>query len=69
MITDAPWTVVKSNDKKRARLEAMRHVLARFAYPEKDLEVAHEADPAVVGPASELFEHGESAGAPAPPLR
>ena len=66
---DAPWTVVKSNDKKRARLEAMRHVLARFAYPEKDLEVAHEADPAVVGPASELFEHGEGAGAPAPPLR
>ena len=24
---DAPWTVVKSNDKKRARVEAMRHVL------------------------------------------
>ena len=30
---DAPWTVVKSNDKKRARIEAMRHVLARFDYP------------------------------------
>ena len=56
---DAPWTVVKSNDKKRARLEAMRYVLARFDYPEKDLEVAHEADPAVVGPASVLFEAGE----------
>lgn len=23
----APWTVVRSNDKKRGRLEAMRHVL------------------------------------------
>ncbi|MFB6394097.1 polyphosphate kinase 2, partial [Polymorphospora sp. 2-325] len=33
---DAPWTVVKSNDKKRARLEAMRHVLARFDYTDKD---------------------------------
>ncbi|HEY2225288.1 MAG TPA: polyphosphate kinase 2 [Actinomycetospora sp.] len=67
---DAPWTVVKSNDKKRARLEAMRFVLSRFDYPEKDTEVAHEADPAVVGPASVLFEHGESAGArQAPPLR
>ncbi|MFC5063027.1 polyphosphate kinase 2 [Actinomycetospora atypica] len=67
---DAPWTVVKSNDKKRARLEAMRHVLARFDYPEKDPEVAHPADPAVVGPASELFEHGEQSGARhAPPLR
>ena len=63
---DAPWTVVKSNDKKRARLEAMRHVLARFDYPEKDPEVAHPADPAVVGPASVLFEHGEQAP---PPLR
>jgi hypothetical protein len=33
---DAPWTVVKSNDKKRARLEAMRHVLSRFDYDDKD---------------------------------
>ena len=32
---DAPWTVVKSNDKKRARLEAMRHVLNRFDYAEQ----------------------------------
>ena len=33
---DAPWTVVKSNDKKRARLEAMRYVLASVDYPNKD---------------------------------
>lgn len=32
----APWTVVKSNDKKRARLQAMRHVLSRFEYKGKD---------------------------------
>ncbi|MEU5674872.1 polyphosphate kinase 2 [Micromonospora sp. NPDC047753] len=36
---DAPWTVVKSNDKKRARLEAMRHVLHRFDYTGKDFAV------------------------------
>ncbi len=66
---DAPWTVVKSNDKKRARLEAIRHVLHRFDYPEKDPEVAYAADPAVVGPASELFEHGEESARQAPPLR
>src|SRR6187455_579866 len=36
---DAPWTVVKSNDKKRARLEAMRHVLSRFHYDGKDVEL------------------------------
>ena len=43
---DAPWTVVKSNDKKRARLEAMRHVLNRFDYDDKDLEVVGTAGPA-----------------------
>ena len=33
--TTRPWTVVKSNDKKRARLEAMRHVLSLFDYAEQ----------------------------------
>src|SRR5690349_18073538 len=33
---DAPWTVIKSNDKKRARCEAMRYVLGRFPYDNKD---------------------------------
>src|SRR5207344_893982 len=42
---DAPWTVVKSNDKKRARVEAMRHVLGQFEYAEKDHEVVGTADP------------------------
>ena len=32
---DAPWTVIKSNDKKRARLEAMRYVLSQFDYPSR----------------------------------
>ncbi|MEV0329863.1 polyphosphate kinase 2 [Micromonospora echinospora] len=48
---DAPWTVVKSNDKKRARLEAMRHVLNRFDYTDKDTEVVGVPDPLLVGPA------------------
>ena len=64
---DAPWTVVKSNDKKRARLEAMRSVLSRFDYPEKDHEAVGTPDPNVVGPAASLFEHGEDGGAAAPP--
>jgi polyphosphate kinase len=34
--TFVPWTVVKSNDKKRARLNAMRHVLQMFGYPRRD---------------------------------
>ncbi|RAO27362.1 Polyphosphate kinase [Micromonospora noduli] len=48
---DAPWTVVKSNDKKRARLEAMRHVLHRFDYTGKDAEVVGTPDPQIIGPA------------------
>jgi polyphosphate kinase 2 len=46
---DAPWIVVKSNDKKRARLEAMRYVLGLFDYDDKDPEVARGSDPVVVG--------------------
>ncbi|WP_328652549.1 polyphosphate kinase 2 [Micromonospora sp. NBC_00330] len=48
---DAPWTVVKSNDKKRARLEAIRHVLHRFDYTGKDPEVVGTPDPQIIGPA------------------
>ncbi len=55
----APWTVVKSNDKKRARIEAMRSVLARVEYADKDHEVVGEPDPRVVGPAATLLEEGE----------
>ena len=57
----APWTVVKSNDKKRARLEAMRHVLSLFDYPDKDLDVVGKVDRKIVGKASRLFEFGEDA--------
>ncbi len=56
---DAPWTVVKSNDKKRARLEAMRYVLNRFDYADKDAEVVGTPDPQIVGPASLAVEGTE----------
>ena len=59
----APWTVVKSNDKKRARLGAMRHVLSLFDYPGRDDTVVGSPDPLVVGPASEVYERGETPGA------
>jgi polyphosphate kinase 2 len=44
----APWTTVKSNDKKRARLNAMRHFLTQFEYPGKEHEVVETADPLIV---------------------
>ena len=56
---DAPWTVIKSNDKKRARLEAMRHVLRIFEYENRDDEVVGKPDPLLIGPASRLFEDDE----------
>jgi polyphosphate kinase 2 len=56
---DAPWTVVKSNDKKRARLEAMRHVLNRFEYANKDEEIVGRPDPLLIGPASLAVEGTE----------
>ncbi|RJK95505.1 polyphosphate kinase 2 [Vallicoccus soli] len=56
---DAPWTVVKSNDKKRARLETLRHVLSRFPYEGRDDEVVGAPDPLVVGPAAQVFETDE----------
>ncbi|HEU5354395.1 MAG TPA: polyphosphate kinase 2, partial [Actinocrinis sp.] len=58
---DAPWTVVKSNDKKRARLGAMRHVLSLYDYPDKDPEIAVPPDPLIVGSAALLSERTANA--------
>ena len=44
----APWTTIKSNDKKRARLNAMRFFLSQFDYQGKDPEVVYPADPLLV---------------------
>ncbi len=51
---DAPWAIVKSNDKKRARLNCMRHFLASLDYPGKDAAVVGEPDPLLVGQASHV---------------
>ena len=45
---DAPWTIVKSDDKKRARLNCMRHFLASLNYDGKDHETVGEPDPYIV---------------------
>jgi len=53
----APWTVVRSNDKKRARLEAIKHVLRKFDYDGKDERAIGEPDKILIGPPSVLSEH------------
>lgn len=52
----APWTVVRSNDKKRARLEAMRHVLSVLPYTGRDEALVGTPDPMVVVSAHDVLE-------------
>jgi len=58
---DAPWTVIKSDDKKRARINCIRHFLHSLDYPGKDLSVAYAPDAQLVGRASRGFEEDELA--------
>jgi polyphosphate kinase 2 len=52
---DAPWTIIKSDDKKRARLNCMRHFLSTIDYPGKDLDIACPPDPKIVGHADHVL--------------
>jgi len=56
---DAPWTVIKSDCKKRARLNAMRYVLHKLPYDRKNFEVIGAIDPLIVGRAHVVYERGE----------
>src|SRR4051812_49829376 len=53
---DAPWTVVKSNDKRRARINALRYVLHKLDYTDKDAQLVGLPDPLIVGAASSVFD-------------
>ncbi|MET9605957.1 polyphosphate kinase 2 [Streptomyces sp. NPDC006512] len=55
----APWTVVKNNDKRRGRLEAIRSLLGRIDYDRKDPAAVGVPDPLIVGAADTLLESGE----------
>ena len=50
--SDAPWTVIKSDCKKRARLNAMRYVLHRLPYTQKEAKTIGNVDTLIVGRAS-----------------
>ena len=58
----APWTIIKSDDKKRARINAMRHLLHTMDYKGKDTSVVYEPDPSIVALSHEVY----TAGAPPP---
>jgi polyphosphate kinase 2 len=56
---DSPWTVIKSDCKKRARLNAMRYVLHKLPYANKELSAIGALDPLLVGRAHIVYERGE----------
>ena len=56
---DAPWTVIKSDCKKRARINAMRHILHNLKYPNKNSSVVIPPDELIVGSAEHIYEKGE----------
>jgi polyphosphate kinase 2 len=56
---DAPWTIIKSDDKKRARLNCMLHFLNSLDYPGKDTRLVHEPDPLIVGSTYHVIHKSE----------
>ncbi len=56
---DAPWTVIKSTDKKRARINCMRHFLSTLDYPGKDHDVVGQPDPEIVNAAAHEIHQSE----------
>jgi len=57
---DAPWTVVKSDCKKRARLNALRYILHKLPYSKKDNKQIASIDALLVGRANVVYERGEN---------
>ena len=59
---DAPWTVIKSDDKKRARLACLQHFLSSLPYPDRDTAVVEGPDPMIAGPAERVVDRSEPMG-------
>jgi polyphosphate kinase 2 len=53
---DSPWTVIKSDDKKRARLNCMQHFLSELDYPGKNRHVVRGPDPLIVGSSAQVIK-------------
>jgi polyphosphate kinase 2 len=56
---DAPWTVIKSDHKRRARIAALQSFLSRLEYPDKYAEVVTGPDPLIAGPATRVVSRDE----------
>lgn len=56
---DAPWTIIKSDDKKRARINCMLHFLSQLDYPDKDTGIVTAPDPLIVGQAKQVVHNAD----------
>ena len=56
---EAPWTIIKSNDKKRARLNCMKHFLYSLPYAKKNRRMIGKPDPLIVGSTNHVVERSE----------
>ena len=52
---DSPWNIIKSDDKKRARLNCMQHFLHSVPYPDKNTHIVRGPDPLIVGESSHVI--------------
>lgn len=57
--SDAPWIVIKSDCKKRARLNAMRYILLNIPFNNKDANTIGKLDTLLVGRSNLIYEKGE----------
>jgi len=58
---DAPWTIIRSDDKKRGRVNCMRHFLNQLNYVGKDHDVVVAPDPLIAGTSKQIYEKDEHA--------
>jgi len=63
---DSPWTIVRSDDKKRARLNSIKFMLRSIPYEGRNDKLLADMDPLIVGSAKEIYETGELDTAPLP---
>lgn len=64
---DAPWTIVRSDDKKRARINAIKFLLNQVPYTGKDESLLKDMDSLIVGSALDIYERGEDVRMHTPP--
>ena len=63
---DSPWSIVRSDDKKRARLNSIKFLLRSIPYEGRDEALLNDLDPLIVGSARNIYEKGEQEPAPLP---